>query len=340
MPGQAELLVRSLEARGERVVRVWTNLGTGPLAQRLDRVQRLRSVLRLPLFCLRLLLALPRVGVVHVFSHSGLGFFLFTAPSVLLGRLFRRRVIVNFHSGDAEPFFAAWPRLTAAVLRLAHVIVVPSGFLVGVFAKRGFPSVVVPNICELDRFSPPQDGPLRPTFVVARHLEPKYNCATVLRGFARIHAHDAAARLEMLGDGSERKVLERLAEELGVAQAVRFSGYVPNERLPERFREASIFLNASRVDNMPISILEAFAAGLPVVSSNAGGIPFMVDHGTTGLLFDPEDDAALAHAALALLSDTARARQMTRAAAESAKQYRWEAIYPKWRELYHAERGA
>jgi len=340
MPGQAELLVRSLRGQGHRVVRVRTNLGAGRLALCLDGIRRLRSLLRLPLFCLRLAAALPRVDLVHVFSHSGLGFFLFTLPAAVLGRLTGRRVVINFHSGDGEEFMAAWPRATGWVLRRAHAIVVPSGFLEQVFARRGFAAAVVPNVCELDRFAPPQEGPVFPAFIVARHLEPKYGCATVLRGFARILRVRPEATLDVLGDGSERAQLERLAVSLGIAGAVHFAGYVPNERLPERLRRASVFLNASRVDNMPISILEAFAAGLPVISSRTGGIPFMVEHGVTGVLFDAEDDDALAREALALLADPPRARRMTRAAAAAARQYRWDAIYPRWLAAYGAPAGS
>ena len=111
------------------------------------------------------------------------------------------------------------------------------------------------------------------------------------------------ARLTIAGSGPERAKLEAMAKELGVADAVVFAGQIDNEHMPILYREADIALNPSLADNMPISILEALASGVPVVSTNVGGVPFLVEDGKTALLIPPGDPERMAEAMLRVLSD-------------------------------------
>jgi phenylacetate-CoA ligase len=339
MPGQAELLVTLLERDGVRARRVRTNLGGGRLAQRVDRLRVVRSLLRLPVYLLRLVLAVPAVRIVHVFSHSGLGFFLFTAPAVLLGRLLGRRVIVSYHGGGLEPFLAGWAFPALTCLRAASATAVPSGFLADVFEAHGLRAFIVPNVVEVERFSWQGDRDPFPVFLSARHLEAIYGNDVVLRAFARVLAATPGARLIVLGAGTQAEALRALAHELGVSDAVEFPGYVPAEAIPSWYRRAGILLNASRVDNMPMAILEAFAAGLPVVTTRAGGIPYIVDDGKTGLLVDVDDAAALAAGALRLLGHPAEARALSHAARDAVADYTWPHVRDRLAALYDGERG-
>ena len=104
----------------------------------------------------------------------------------------------------------------------------------------------------------------------------------ILRAFAKVRTAVPDATLVVAGYGSEELALRRLAAELGIADAVRFAGRVEPSNVPAFFDAADIFLNASVLDNQPVSILEAFAAGTPVITTGAGDIPTMVSHGETG----------------------------------------------------------
>ncbi len=133
----------------------------------------------------------------------------------------------------------------------------------------------------------------------------------------------------------------RLSHELGVGDAVVFCGRKSNAEMPALYADADLVLNASEVDNMPISLLEAMASGVPFVSSAAGGIPDMVDDGRTGLLAPVGDASALADKALQLLRDPQRARRQALEGIEEARRYAWERIGPMWRTAYQeaAARG-
>jgi glycosyltransferase involved in cell wall biosynthesis len=177
----------------------------------------------------------------------------------------------------------------------------------------------VPNIIDLDQFPFHARIPLKPRLLCPRNLEPIYNVSCVIRAFPRVKAAWPGAVMAIAGDGSERPKLEALCKDLGVAGSVRFLGQVPHSHMPGIYRDYDILVNSSDVDNVPGVILEAFAAGLPVVSSNTGGIPYLVKPGQTGLLFPRNDDRALAEAVLGLLDDPSLVERITTAARDYSR---------------------
>jgi glycosyltransferase involved in cell wall biosynthesis len=129
-----------------------------------------------------------------------------------------------------------------------------------------------------------------------------YDIATALRAFAILRKRFPDSRMTIAGSGPEAGALRTLAAGLGIADAVNFCGTVDRNRMAELYRSASVVLNPSRVDNMPNSVLEAMASGAPVVSTNVGGVPFIVRDGATALLVPPGDAEAMAQAAQRILA--------------------------------------
>jgi glycosyltransferase involved in cell wall biosynthesis len=146
----------------------------------------------------------------------------------------------------------------------------------------------------------------------------------------------------LAGDGYLRAELEALARELNLRN-VEFLGRVEPARMHELYDAADIYLNSPNIDNMPGSIIEAYASGLPVVTTNAGGIPYIVTNGKTGLMVERDDHEAMAGAALRLLEDQQLATLIARAAYDECRKYRWQAVREEWlglyRELADAKKG-
>ena len=140
------------------------------------------------------------------------------------------------------------------------------------------------------------------------------------------------------GDGPQRAEIEGLARALALRN-VEFTGLLAPGEMPRLSDSADIYLNASNVDNMPLSILEAFAAGLPVVTTNAGGIPYLVEHERTGLLVERDDHEALAAEAVRLLEDEGLAARLARSARAECDKYRWAAVRGQWLEFYREVSG-
>ncbi len=304
----------------------------GPLGC-LQRIKYVRTVTTTLLYCATLLARVRACDVVHVFSASYFSFLLATTPAILIGKLYGRRVLLNYRSGEAEDHLQRWRRTALPTIRRVDAIVVPSGYLVDVFARFGLQARAIANIVDTDRFQFRERRPLRPVFLSNRNFEPLYNVACILRAFALIQRHFPEARLMVVGDGSQRAALEGLARELELRHT-DFLGRIAPARMPELYDAACIYLNSPDIDNMPGSILEAFASGLPVVTTDAGGIPYIVTDGETGLVVRRGDYASMAASAIRLLEDDALSARLARRARDECRKYRWSAVRSQWLRLY------
>jgi glycosyltransferase involved in cell wall biosynthesis len=241
--------------------------------------------------------------------------------------------VLNYRSGEAADHLLRWPRTAIPTMRLVDELAVPSGYLVDVFAQFELVSRSISNFVDADRFSFRARTPLRPIFLSNRNLEPLYNVKCVLQAFAIIQQRWPDAKLIVAGDGSERSRLERIARALKLRN-VEFTGRVPPEKMPELYDAADVYLNSPNIDNMPGSIIEAFASGLPVVTTDAGGIPYLVEHQRTGLMASCGDYREMAALALRLLADHALAMKITNNARQECERYRWDAVKNDWLKLY------
>lgn len=310
-----------------------------PLALRwLQRIKYLRTLVTFVYYVATLLVKVPRFDVLHIFSAANFSFLLAPAPAVLVARLYGKPVILHYHSGEAEEHLRNWRRTTIPVFRLADRVIVPSEFLVKVFAEFAIEARAISNTVEFARFSFHRRRPLRPVILANRNFESHYNVACALRAFGLIQQELPQAQLLVAGDGSQRQALQALAAELRLRN-IEFFGAVSPAQMPALYDRADIYLNASEVDNMPLSILEAFACGLVVVTTDAGGIPYMVKDRDNGLVVERGNPAALAQAVLHLLAHADEAERLIHQALSDCRKYRWQAVEYQWLSLYQELAG-
>ena len=330
-----ELLLRD----GHRVELVQMNAPYSPAWA--GRVPVLRAGVRLLPYLWRLWRVAGKVQLLHVMANSGWSWHLFAAPAIWIARLRGCPVVVNYRGGEADAFLQRAVDWVRPSLRRSAALLVPSGFLEAVFRKHGFGSTVVPNVINLERFgaagadSAPSAGGA-PSVLVARHLEPIYDNQTALRAFALLAARYPAARLVIAGSGPEAAMLAALADHLGIAQAVRFTGRIDNSAMAALYREADIMLNPSLVDNMPNSVLEALAGGVAVVSTDVGGVPYLVEHRRSALLVPPKNPQAMADAMLLLLGEPDLKERLRQAGLQLADQYTWAQVRPRLLQVYRS----
>ena len=304
----------------------------GPL-RKLQTIKYVRTAVTSLLYWALLLVRVRAYDVIHVFSASYWSFLLAPTPAILIAKLYGKKILLNYHSGEAEDHLRRW-RTALPIIRLADKVAAPSLYLVEVFERFGVRAEVAPNTLDLTRFSFRERRPLRPVLLSNRNLEPLYNVECVLRAFALVQLRAPEARLIVVGDGSERARLHALSVNLGLDH-VEFFGKVAPKEMPAFYDRADIFLNASDIDNMPVSHLEACACGLPVVTTDAGGIPYILTNERTGLIVARGDFKALAHACLRLLDDGALAARLIRAARAESERYAWASVRCHWLKLYH-----
>lgn len=270
--------------------------------------------------------------VFHIHCCSNWGF-LPAVVGVSVGRRLGKRIVLTYHGGGGEKFFDRHPKLVRHFLTRTDANIVLSGFLAQVFEKHGLPFVTIPNILELDDSRFRQREMLQPNYICTRAHEPLYNIPCILRAFRKVQSIRPEATLTLVGGGSEHENLVRMAEELGL-QNVTFTGRVANENIYTYLDRADIMLSAPTVDNMPVSVLEAMNAGLLVISSKVGGVPYMVKNNNTGLLFDSDDSDALAGKMLWAVDNQTVARAIALQGHKAVSRYRWENIKEQLYETY------
>ena len=296
----------------------------------LKRIKYIRTVATSVVFVLSLLRAVPRTDVLHVFSASYYAYLIAALPPMLLGRVFGRPVLLNYHSGEALDHLERWPLSRWSMSALTDLIVVPSDYLVGIFARFGIHAEAIVNFVDTDLYSYRERRHVHPRVFSNRNLEPMYNVACSINAFSRIQKLHPKASLVIAGDGSERRLLEDLVAALGLSN-VRFVGRISPLEMAALYDASDIYVNASNIDNMPLSIIEAFSAGLPVVSTNAGGIPVVVSHERNGLLVACENDVAIADAVLRYIDEPDFAFRIAAAARlECVDRYVWARVREEW----------
>jgi glycosyltransferase involved in cell wall biosynthesis len=304
----------------------------GPL-RHLTRIKYVRTAVTQLTYWPTLVRDLKDTDIVHVFSASYWSFLLSPLPAVVVARALGKPVIVNYRSGEA-PDHLRRSRVARATLRRVDAAVVPSTFLQSVFARWGLQAEVIPNVVDQTDFRFRPRRPLDPRLLSTRNFEPLYNVACTIRAFATVQRHRPNATLTLVGGGSEEGRLRALVRDLGL-RGVTFAGRIQPREISAYYAAADIYVQTPDIDNMPSSVLEAFASGLPVVSSDAGGVPAIVTDGTHGLLAPIGDSDAVASHVLRLLDDQALADRLAAAALESCGAYSWDAVRDQWLSLYN-----
>lgn len=306
---------------------------------RAETIPGLRTILREPIYFWHLWRGLKDVDIAHIFSASYWSFLLAPAPAWLFARMKTRgsktrriKTLINYHSGEARDHVLRF-RSAKFVLSRVDKIVVPSGYLLDVFREFGLPAAIVPNIVDLSQFRYRERTPLRPHLVCTRGFSTYYSVDVVVRAFAEVKKEYPEARLDLVGNGPLEGDVRKLVADLDLT-GVNFTGVVSHREIGKFYNQADIFINASWLDNMPVSVIEAFAAGTPVVTTSPECMPYLVRHERTGLLSPIGDEKALAANVIRLLRDPKLAARLAENAHRESQNYTWEAVRGQWLNAY------
>jgi L-malate glycosyltransferase len=331
--------------QADRLLRAWRNdpdvdawlVPVNPAPPRAlawtSRVKYLRTMVTEINYFPRLARELARADVVHIFSASYFSFLLAPLPAILAARALGKPTILNYRSGEAPDHLARSAVARRAIASVDRNIV-PSSFLVQVFSRFNIEASVIPNLVDLTRFAYRERRPLAPRLVSTRNFDRLYNVGCTIRAFRLVQDRWPEATLTLVGAGPEESALRSLVRDLGLAH-VTFAGRVNPDDIARYYADHDIYVQSPNIDNMPTSVIEAFASGLPVVSTEAGGIPAILTHGEHGLLAPLDDHRQLADHMLRLLEDEALAAKLARAALATCGRCTWPAIRGEWLQAYH-----
>lgn len=238
--------------------------------------------------------------------------------------------------GGNLPIFASrWPNRVGRLLNSAHTVLTPSRYLHE--EMRGFAQnlKLLPNPVDLSSFRFKLRTKAEPKLVWLRAFHKVYNPTLAPEVLKHVSTDHPEATLLMLGpdkDGSFSKT-KAVAERLGIGDRTEFPGGIPRPQVPTQLHRGDIFLNTTNFDNTPVSVLEAMGCGLCVVSTNVGGIPYLLEHEKDALLVPPGQADKMADAVRRILTEPGFAEKLSRNARRKAEQFAWDAVLPKWENI-------
>lgn len=282
---------------------------------------------------LPLLKKVKEFDIIHVHGCSYLGFFPILAGIIASKYFHKRKVVVSYHGGGAELFLRRYNKIIINILQKADCVTVMSGFLQDIFKTYGLNTTILPNIFDLPENINIKVDFNTPRLVSVRSLSKLYNIIDIIKAFEMLIGTYKNAELKIIGRGNEFEYLKTFCNKRKLAN-VEFIGFVPNGEIGLAIRESNIFVSVPSADNQPISILEAFAFGIPVISTDVGGIPYMIEDRVNGLLVKVNCPEQICEKVKWIMENPEKAQVLVNNAKKELAKYSWDTIKSKLLGIY------
>jgi glycosyltransferase involved in cell wall biosynthesis len=319
-PSVAEGLGQRLVERGWKIILV---------SRRANKIQRLADMLWTIWSCRQ------QYTIAQIDVFGGAAFQWAELCTILLSWI-DKPYILTLHGGNLPEFSKHHPHRVKRVLSRAALVTAPSGFLKEKMQTYREDIKVIPNMIDTTNYPFRLRRNLKPVFIWLRAYHSIYNPTLAIRVLAMIMADYPNAKLIMAGpdkgDGS-LKAAQLTAVELGISKNVEFLGRVSKNEVPNLLSRGDIFLNTTNIDNTPVSMIEAMACGLCIVSTNVGGIPFLLVNSHDGFLVPPDDPLSMTAAVRVLLREPIIASRLSTNARRKAEGFDWNGFMIKWEDL-------
>lgn len=274
------------------------------------------------------------IDVLMIEIYSGLGFLLADAAS-LVGKIFGIPSVFVLHGGNLPAFGKRYPQWFRRVLDRAEALVAPSTFLAGKIQRSGLEVRVIPNVINVSTYPFRTRRNISPKLFWMRSFHPIYNPQMALKAFELVKQKNPDATLVMAGvDKGLESSIKDLSRDLGLSDSMHFPGFLDDRSKIREFSEADIYLNTNRIDNMPVSIVEACAAGLPVVATDVGGVSHLITNELNGLLVADNDPQEMASTIERLLADPDLTERLSRNGRLLAERSDWNNVRDAWEDLF------
>lgn len=274
------------------------------------------------------------VGVVLMDTYSSTAFY-YSWASARLCRFFGIKYVPILRGGNMPERIAKSHRLTEQLFGNSFTNIIISDYLKKSVEGRGFKYLLIPNNIDLSLYNclPRPTGSTKLLWVRAFHSV--YNPQLAIRVLKKISTEYPEVTLTMVGPKKDEsfELCKTLSAELGVQDKVTFTGKLSKEEWRGLSEQHAVFINTTNFDNLPISVLEAMALGMPVVTTNVGGIPFLMKHEVNGLLVEPDNETQMVDAIKRLIADNALTANLSTQARATASLYDWSKIKDQWNRL-------
>lgn len=268
--------------------------------------------------------------LIDTFSTSSFYFSFLTSQ---LARVFRKKYIPILHGGNLPDRINRSPRMSKILFRKSYKNIAPSYYLKTAFESKGYKVGYIPNTLEIEEYRFYKREKLEPKLLWVRAFKDIYNPTLAIDVLHLVRKEFSNAILCMIGPEKDNTLKETiaLAKEYKLSNSVEFTGVLPKKEWHEKSKGYDVFINTTNFDNTPVSIMEAMALGIPIVSTNVGGMPFLIEDGKDGLLVTKENAKEMANSIIKLIKTNDI--QIATHARIKAENFDWKVVKNKWSEV-------
>ncbi|MDO6597704.1 glycosyltransferase family 4 protein [Oceanihabitans sp. 2_MG-2023] len=271
-----------------------------------------------------------KIDYVLIDTYSTTNFYYALVVSQLCS-LLKLKYIPILHGGNLPDRLKQSPKLSKMIFHNAHKNVSPSLYLLETFKNNGYLNVdFIPNAIEMDSYTFKERNFKNINLLWVRSFSKIYNPKLAVKVLKGLQVEGFHATLCMVGPDSDGSLLEvmQLAKSLHVD--VTFTGKLTKEAWITLSKDFNIFINTTNFDNMPVSVIEAMALGLPVISTNVGGLPFLIANNIDGVLVAKDHEEGFVKAVKSIVNNPEKTKIMTNKAREKVIAFDWELVKTKW----------
>lgn len=271
---------------------------------------------------------------VDVFSGPA---FLWAYMSGGLLHLLQKPFVITLHGGNLPNFSTRHPVIVGRLFKWANAVTSPSTYLKANLEKFRSVIEIIPNGIQITGYPYRNRAVPQLNLIWLRAFHSIYNPSMAPHVVALLNDQGFDVHLTMVGpdkgDGSLQEMW-KTASDLGINKQINVVPGVPKAEVPQMLAERDIFINTTNVDNTPVSVIEAMTCGLCIVSTNVGGIPYLLEDGVDALLVPQNDAQAMANAVQRIFTEEGLAEKLSANARKKAEQFDWSAILPLWEALF------
>lgn len=268
-------------------------------------------------------------------TYSTLNFYYALAVSIL-AKMFSIPYIPILRGGDLPKRIERNPKMSKIIFNNSYKNISPSNYLHTTFSECGFNSQCIPNNIELNLYPFKIREHFKPHLLYVRSFHKIYNPEMAVKVLAELLKKYEDAKLYMVGpekDGSLQKTKD-LVKQLNLEHKVTFTGKLSKPEIIKLSTDFDIFINTTDFDNTPVSVMEAMALGLPVVSTKVGGTPFLIKDKVNGLLVAPRDVDGFVEAVCSVIERPQLGQELAKNARTTVDAFAWEKVKVQWAELF------
>lgn len=271
------------------------------------------------------------IDIMLIDTYSSLNFWYAFILSQL-SRIYHIPYIPILHGGNLPERLKRNPRFSKLVFAHSYINIAPSAYLSDFFLEKGYSTKIIPNFIDIENYTFKLREKITPKILWVRSFHEIYNPELAILVVAALKQYYPDVQLYMVGGDKDGSLIscKKKVEELKLENTVHFTGLLSRYEWIKLSQDFDIFLNTTSFDNLPVSIVEAMALGLPIVSTNVGGIPYLLDDNRTGLLVPPNSSIDIFEKIKMLLESPELATRLSKNGREKAILFEKNHVLSQW----------